>query len=182
MAQPANTSPSRTPPTGGLEDGKVSVLESRPKSIDSLHGCLYCPCPAPSQSVSLVTTACGPCSVWPFGAQRYSPVLSSRQPVPGAQCHEAITLSPNDALVTNGPLAYSTRWGVWRDIEVGSRLALLSLVTSSLPSPQKISLMGCAAPPFISSKHSHLLSDLGLFVLPVTPGSQQGAPCHASLG
>ena len=43
-------------------------------------------------------------------------------------------------------------------------------VTGPLPSPQKVNLKGCAAPPFISPGPSHLSSDVGLFVLTVTLG------------
>jgi len=84
-----------------------------------------------------------------------------------------VTFSPTqscDALVTDGPPAYPTRWGAWRDIGVGSGLALIPLVTGPLPSPQKVNLKGCAAPPFISPGPSHLSSDVGLFVSTVTQG------------
>jgi len=76
-----------------------------------------------------------------------------------------VTFSPTqscDALVTYGPPAYPTRWGTWRDIGVGSGLALISLVTGPLPSPQKTGLMGCAAPQFISPGPSHLSFDVRL--------------------
>uniref|UniRef100_A0A7C8YJF4 Secreted protein n=1 Tax=Opuntia streptacantha TaxID=393608 RepID=A0A7C8YJF4_OPUST len=87
-----------------------------------------------------------------------------------------VTFSPTqscDALVTDGPPAYPTCWGAWRDIEVGYRLTLIPLVTGPLPSPQKVNLKRCAAPPFISPGPSHLFSDVGLFVLTVTFSSTQ---------
>ena len=70
-----------------------------------------------------------------------------------------------------GSPAYPTRWGAWRDIGVGSGLALIPLVTGPLPSPQKVNLKRCAAPPFISPGPSHLSSDVGLFVLTMSRGS-----------
>jgi len=72
-----------------------------------------------------------------------------------------------DALVTDGP----PYWGAWRDIGVGSGLALIPLVTGPLPSPQKVNLKRCAAPPFISLGPFHFFSDVGLFVLTVTLGT-----------
>ena len=91
----------------------------------------------------------------------------------------------SNVLVTDGPPAYPTRWGAWQDIEVGSGLAPIPLVTRPLPSSQKTSLMGCAALLFISPESSHFLSDVGLFVLTMTFSPTQsydalitnGPPC-----
>ncbi|KAJ8430477.1 hypothetical protein Cgig2_003059 [Carnegiea gigantea] len=62
----------------------------------------------------------------------------------------------------DGPPAYPARRSVWRDIGVGSGVALMPLVTGPLPSSQKIGLMGCAAPPRISPGPSHHFSDMRL--------------------
>uniref|UniRef100_A0A7C9EWH8 Uncharacterized protein n=1 Tax=Opuntia streptacantha TaxID=393608 RepID=A0A7C9EWH8_OPUST len=74
-------------------------------------------------------------------------------------------------LVADESLAYLTCWGAWRNIGVKSGLALIPLVMRPLPSPQKTSLMECAAPPFISPESSHLSSDIRLFILTVTLSS-----------
>jgi len=56
-------------------------------------------------------------------------------------------------------------------------------VTGPLPSPQKVSLMGCAAPPLISPGPSHHFSDVGLLSVTLSPTQSydalvtDGAPC-----
>ena len=94
-----------------------------------------------------------------------------------------MTFSPTqscDVLVTDGPLAYPTRSGVWRDIGVRSGLALIPLVTEPLPSLQKTSLVGCATLPFISSGPSYLSSDVRSFVLLMTHSTYHAMSLIAS--
>ena len=79
-----------------------------------------------------------------------------------------------------GPLAYPACRNAWRDIRVGSGLALIVLVTGSLISPQKASLMGCTVSPLVSPGLSHYFSDVGL--LSVTLGRlAEGGVCCSSL-
>jgi len=83
----------------------------------------------------------------------------------------SVTFSPTQscgALVIDRSPAYLARRSVWRDIGVGSGLTTISLITRPLFSLQN-SLMGCAAPPFISSGPSHHFSDVGFLSITLGP-------------